>query len=197
MKWLRRLVAQCRRKRRRARQPTPTREELARRRIGILKGQLLRAAQEEIRRSGPPEAPWQRFPKIPNRLLARLANGDRRELSRAHLLSLVAVTQRGAETGLSGCDGSAGGLARALDGLGREAAPSSSGRALKRRRQLSCDVERCPSRFKAMPGTRRTKSAVPARVRPRGPAANQTGRHLALSGNGRRVAAARCATIAR
>jgi hypothetical protein len=27
---------------------------------------VLRQAQEEIRRNGPPEAPWRKFPKIPN-----------------------------------------------------------------------------------------------------------------------------------
>jgi hypothetical protein len=66
MKWLQKIVAQCRRNQRRGRQPQGVSQKVVSRRIRIFKAQLRRKAQEEILRSGPPKAPWQRFPEIPN-----------------------------------------------------------------------------------------------------------------------------------
>lgn len=56
----------CRWNRRRARLAPVARERLYQRRIRIWRVLKLQRAQEEIRRSGPPQAPWQRFPEIPN-----------------------------------------------------------------------------------------------------------------------------------
>ncbi len=66
MNWLERVWRQCRRNRRRAKRGAAAREKLSYRWHRIWRSRMLRAAREEIRKNGPPEAPWQRFPKIPN-----------------------------------------------------------------------------------------------------------------------------------